>query len=189
MENSASNTVTFCFFGKRFLSFVLPAAASATRTKSVRPRHFKEATNHLKSNLGKSPSGADLSLAGLHPLRATKVSVRKLKKKKRKRNDQGDALLCVSDWQPRQRAESLKFVRLHLYLPLRALVSTSSPSDTIRTTSHHCSLSFRQDDGNQALGSVPRVRRSLAVLQSGTRARFAPAGDARWGGGDLWSRF
>lgn len=40
-------------------------------------------------------------------------------------------LLCISDWQAKQRAESLGFVRLHLYLPGRGRLSALPERHTV----------------------------------------------------------
>lgn len=148
----------------------------------MHPHRFKEV------NLRKSPSGADLSLAGLHPRRARKRPCASKKEKKRKRNDQGDVLLCVSDWQPRQRAESLKFVPLHLCLRLRTLVSTSSP------LRHHLnnlpSPRFIVPSGRRQSGAWLGATRQEGLGCPSVRSACAhcpPLGE--WGGGGRWSLF
>lgn len=41
------------------------------------------------------------------------------------------SLLCISEWQPKQRAESLGFVRLHLHLPGRGRLSALPERHTV----------------------------------------------------------
>lgn len=41
------------------------------------------------------------------------------------------SLLCISEWQPKQRAESLGFVRLHLDLPGRGRLSALPERHTV----------------------------------------------------------
>lgn len=86
------------------------------------------------------------------------------------------SLLCISEWQPKQRAESLGFVRLHLYLPGRGRLSALPERHTVGVKAPIaavCRSAEEKRGGGESLVSVSKnPLRSNKAIKSRDR-RFA----------------